>query len=599
MKHRIVPIGKLVIWMLLASISGNQIYAQDLSFEVNAPNSVRVGQQFKLVYTFNENASITQPDFGDFVYLGGPSRGQSSYTSIVNGKVTSENNFTFTYYLQAPGEKGSYTIPGAKATFKKKTYTSDAVSIEVVEGVQSAPRTVNSPSQPEGSSTDELFLELELDKRVVYKNEPVTARLVLYSTPNLQLSDLEYSSTPEFPGFFKEELDQPEGISSQNTKVGNKVYTVYTLQEVVLFPQKSGDIYIDPIQIRVSALQRVSDPFWGYNYQRVPVSRTSKKTKLTVKELPENPSASSSGGVGSFTLKSSLDPREIKVNDAVTYKLELTGKGNIKFINDINGKFPEAFEIIGPHREVSLNRDKKSGKLAFEYTAIAREPGIYNIEPFAFTYFDTQEKKFRTLRTDAYSVRVLEGDGTGEIIASSVSEAGVSIKKMGKDISYIEMESRLKPKDSFYFGRLWFYQTYLGSALLFLLVLVIRREQIRRSADAVRNRKRKAGRVVSKRLRKARKLLKNNNIEAYYNELERALWGYLADKMNMQISDLSVENVKAKMNRHEVEESLSEDFMEIIQHCQFARYSPGGMEAEMEGLFEKARILINKLDQKL
>ena len=237
MKKVINIAGTLVLVMLLLVVGGIRLHAQELKFDVSGPNSVPVGGQVTIKYSFNNDARLDQPDFGDFIYVGGPSRGQSSYTSIVNGKVSSETSFTYTYYLQAPEKTGTYTIPAAKATYQGKSYTCNSMTIEVHKGAQGSSSTTSTsarPSQPGTTSSEDLYLVLELDKTNPYSGEPVTASLVLYSDPKLPLSNLEFVNTPEFPGFYKEELDQPDDIPRQDVKVGNRTYTAYTLQQVVL-----------------------------------------------------------------------------------------------------------------------------------------------------------------------------------------------------------------------------------------------------------------------------------------------------------------------------------------------------------------------------
>jgi hypothetical protein len=602
---------------LLILILPGSLTAQPVSFTAEAPRVVRSNEQFQLNYTLNENVSdFTPPDFGEFRYLGGPSQGSSTSINIVNGRTTRISSFTFTYYIQAPSEAGKYTVPPATATYKRQTVSSNPLEIEVIATDKPATQTGSQnqvvPATQSSSETtasgEDIFVRLEFDKRTAYVGEQITAWVKLYVNPQINISGYDQQfKGPEFTGFFRQDVELPPLASLEREKVGDDIYHTGVLRKLVLFPQKSGEVYVEPFDLLVevqqltrSRPQSIFDEFFGSQYQRKRIELKSNRVKLNIQPLPGNQPDDFSGAVGSFTMSARVMSSEVKTNDAVTFKVDVNGKGNIKLIDKLGTNFPPTFDVFDPVKKTQLDAgsEGRSGRVSFEYTAIPRHAGIYDIPPFKLVYFDPALKEYKTLSTQSFSINVIKGeDDSTTLVAGDLSKK--TIELLGSDIRYIEPDTRLKSRNRFIFGTLWYFEIFITCLLVFIGILILRREQLKQSVDRAKYRNRKAGKVVSRRLKKASLMLKENNITAYYEELERALWGYLADKLTIPASELSAEKARSELNARELPEEISKEFISIIDACQYARYAPGGMESEMADLFERSKKIIGKLDQKI
>jgi hypothetical protein len=604
----------LVICTCLACIIAVPIrsYCQDISFQAEAPNVIRTGEQFQLNYTLNENVDeFTPPNFGDFRYLGGPSTGSSTSISMVNGRTTRTSTYTFTYYLQAPSKVGKYSLPPATAKFKRNDVKSNVLEIEVISGASSA-QTGTNPSvgtQGETATTpggENIYVRLEYDKKSAYVGEQITVWIKLYTQVNISGIDQQFKG-PEFVGFYQQDVDLPALTSLEKEKVGDDIYYTGVIKKMILFPQKAGEIAIEPFDMIVEIQkqsrrrsQSVFDDFFGPQYERSRVNLTSNRVKFNIKSLPGNQPAGYSGAVGKFQINGNANMLHVKTNDAITFSVAISGKGNLKLIDDLQSHFPPAFDVFDPVRKAQLDNGNmgKSGKVTFEYTAIPRHAGNFEIPPFSLVYFDPETEKYNTISTQSFDVVVDKGEGDSTtVIAGNLSKEDIEL--LGSDIRFIETRTSLHPRTSFIFGSIGFYSVYIISILLFILILIIRKERLKRSVDIGRYRNRKAGRIANKRLKKAYILLKSNNKKAFYDELEQALWTYLSDKLRIAFSELSKDRAEEEFKKREVPEQLATDFFSLISSCEYARFAPGGMESEMSELLNQSAKILNNLDQNL
>jgi hypothetical protein len=611
-KPIVIKMYQLRFWAILIILPALtcKLQAQNVSFTGEAPNAVHSGEQFQLTYTLNENVDdFTPPDFGSFQFLGGPSTGSSTSVQILNGHTSSSSSYTFTYYLQAPAA-GKYTLPPATATYKKSKIQSNSIEIEVVGNSQAAANAAlnnanqNPKESQEVSGNGDVFLRLEIDKKTAYVGEALTAEVKLYTKVQISGLGTQNYKGPDFVNFYKQEIPIQQ-ISFQRGKVGNDIYDVATLSKAIIFPQRGGEITIQPFDLVVEVQKQVRrrsqsifDDFFGSPYQRSQLSVKSQAVKIVVKPLPSNQPTDFKGAVGKFSINATANPTNIRTNDAVTFKITLSGKGNIKLLEGLKADFPPTFEVYEPIIKTNIENTGLSGSKVFEYTAIPRHAGRFSIPPFTISYFDVNEKSYKTISTQNFEINVDKGaNDSNTFVVNNLSKEDIAL--IGSDIRYIETKSDFKRKAGFFFGSFLFYLVFIAALLVFILTLIIRNEQIKRSADIVRMRNRKAGRVAGQRLKKAHQLMKSHNKEAFYEEIGRTLWGYLSDKLGIPVAELSKERIALELSHSGIDTVLTEQFFDLSELSEFARFAPGGIESNMSDIFEKAENLISKLDQNL
>ncbi|MFO7658433.1 MAG: BatD family protein [Bacteroidales bacterium] len=604
-------INRLYFLVLCALVSGIA-FGQDVEFKATAtPRVLEVGEQLRLEYMLNEDVSELEiPEFNGFQLLGGPMTGSSTSIQIINGKTTRSSQYTYTYYLRAI-EEGKLTIPPAKARYKGKSYESNTLVIEVI-GSGSAQQQTN-PSQkqaqqPAGtqqpaSQGEEVFVRLHVDKQSAYLGEQIVAWVKVYT--KLQLSGLgEGYKGPEFAGFYKQPVEIPQLTSLEPENINGQIYYTGLIQKIVLYPQKSGELSIEPFDLVVTTRQQVKsrsrsffDEFFGPTVQDVPRTLRSNLLKIKVKPLPDKPQ-SFSGAVGSFTLRSSVDKTELKTNEAITYRITISGKGNIKLVDEPNVSFPPNIEQFDP-KTILNQTNELSGSKTFEYVLIPRYAGEYNIPPFEFAFFDPAKGSFTILHTDAYTINVAKGeDDTTTVVVQGLSKE--DFRLLGKDILFIKNNPfKLQKQDNMIYGTPIFYLVYIVSLLLFVIIIILRRETIKRNADIVMVKNRKANKLARKRLKKAKEYLARNNRDPFYEEVMKALWGYLGDKLIIPVADLSREKSRELLQEKNVDEILISDFYTLLDSCEYARFAPDKVTSDMQKLYSDAVSLISRLEQKI
>ncbi len=588
--------------------------AQDVSFVAQAPNVVRTGEQFQLVYTVNENIDdFNPPDFGEFRYLSGPSTGSSTSISIVNGRTTRSSTYTFTYYLQAPSNSGKYNLGPASATYKRKQVQSNSISIEVVAGGNKPSQSASAGNQGtsgQGNASagtgNDIFVRLEVDKKSAYVGEQITAWVKLYTQVSISGIDQQFKG-PDFVGFYQQNVELPQLTSLEREKVGNDIYHTGIIRKVILTPQKAGELKIPSFDMLVEVQkqtrrrsQSIFDEFFNSPFDRVRMNLKSNPVTLHIKPLPPNQPANFSGAVGTFQISASSNLTEVSTNDAVTFKVTVSGRGNIKLIDKVTTNFPPTFDVFDPVKKVQTDASTqgKTGKVTFEYTAIPRHPGDFTIPAFSLAYFNPESQSYKNISTQPFEISVIKGEGDStSIVASNLSKEEIEL--LGSDIRYIETKTNFIKRGDFIFGSAWFYGVYIFAALLVLIILIVRRRQVLRNANLAKLRNRKAGKIASKRLKKVKKFLRAEDKNAFFDELEQAIWRYLADKLDIPFSELSRDKVVNDFKRFNISTEISEELFSILDTCQLIRYAPGEITEKMSDIYYTAAGLISKLDQKL
>ncbi len=582
--------------------------AQDVKFVASAPAVVEVGEQFQLTYTINKSASgLKVPSFANFNFLGGPTQYQNSSTQMVNGKISQAFELGFTYFLQA-ARVGNFTFPPAQITVAGKTYESNPVKIEVIKGSKPVPSSTgqnnNSSQAPTDYSGEDLFVRVLVDKTSVYLGEPVFATVKIFN--RLNLSQIANAVQPSFTGFYKNDIEVPPLNRLQRENVNGQIYGTGVIQRFVLYPQKTGQLVIDPYHLECVIQQAAKqqgngffDDFFGSSVENVNKTIESKPVRITVKPLPEPKPADFDGAVGDYYMKVSSTKTELKENDALTFRIEIGGTGNIKLLQSPKVNFPPDFDTYEPKITTNVDKGGNSGNRIFEYLTIPRHQGDFKIPSVKFTYFNPASGTYKSVSSDATDIHVLKGDST----ASTGVVTGLSkedVKYLGTDIRFIKTDSIvLRPIGETLASGYLFYLFFPFTLLIFAVLVIWRRKKIRENADLALVRNRRANKVALKRLKLAEKLLAGNRREDFYDELIRAVYGYLSDKLRIPLAELSLDNALAELNARKTDPQILQDLSEMVDRCQFARYAPVSEGYSMKDDYQKAAAIIRKLEQNL
>ncbi len=604
-----------VIFFLLLILTTVHAWADNkATLTADAPDVVVSGDQFRLTFTVNTQKvkdfrapSITK----GFDVLMGPSRSQQSSTQIINGKVSSSSSITYTYILMA-GDAGTYTIPAASIEANGEKIFSNAVTIKVLPPDQSASGSKGSQksSTQAGNqaasgriTSNDLFITATASKTTVHEQEAILLTYKVYTLVNLRQL---FGKMPDLKGFHTQEIELPQQKTFSLEHYKGRNYNTTVWSQYVLFPQQTGKLEIPSITFEgVVAIQTVSDDpfdafFNGGGYQEVKKKIVTPKLTINVQPLPAKP-ANFSGGVGEFTLASSINAKDVKTNDAVTIKLTISGSGNMKLISTPEVKFPEDFEVYDPKvtNNFEASRAGLSGTQTIEYLAIPRHAGNFTIPPVEFTYFDLKSNSYKTLKTEAYNINVAKGQGNADqVIADFTNKENVKV--LGQDIRFIKLgDTKLMPKGDVFFGTVGYYLWYIIPFVLFVGLVVFFRKQAAENANVAKVKTKKANKVATKRMKLAGKLLAENRKNEFYDEVLKALWGYISDKLSIPVSQLSKDNIEAELAKYGVADDVIKDFINALNECEFARYAPGDENEAMDKVYTTSVEAISKMENSI
>lgn len=617
--------------LIVALLMPMVLWAQTPNIAVISQSEVSVGEQFKIAFEANvDGKKFTAPSFNGFTVVGGPFNSTSSSVQIVNGSMSRTVKNTYSYVLRAERE-GEFTIGSASMIVDGETVNSEPFNIRVVEGSSSGTTTQSSASQgvqqgggqTRQSTTDpqvsgqDLFLKVIPSKRSAYVGEPVVLTYKLYT--RVPVSQLSVAKMPSYGGFWMKEANETNnnGQLRQSSEVINGIeYTTAEVQKVVLIPQKAGKLTIEPMSIECVAqiitqrnTQRsndpfdifFNDPFFTRSYTNVQKKVETPTLTFEAKSLPENGKpASFAGAVGNYNFSASLDMDEVDANEAVTLTVTVSGSGNIELVNPPAPVFPPDFEVYDPKivSSVEANSQGMSGTKKAEYLIIPRRAGDFNIAPLEFSYFNPAKGQYVTLSSSPMNIKVAKGEG------GDYNEGGVyannqeGIKYLGSDIRHIKTGvSKLQPMNSYFFGSTVYFIILAVLLLIFLVALALVKKRRQYKQDVVLVRNRQATKVAKGRLKNAYKYLKDQDQSHFYEEMSQALWGYISDKLGIERSVLSMDTVKEAMMSKGIDESLSNQFVDTLNTCEFARFAPGDAASKMEGLYEKGLDMIMKVEK--
>ncbi len=597
-----------VVWLLL--FAAVALKAQ-VEFTASAPKVVRVGEQFRLSFAVNERGKdFHWPSLDGFSVLSGPNVSSSSSVQIINGQMTQEQSFTYTYILMAQQE-GTFTIPSATIKVGRKDYSTPARQIEVVQGQQQAQAGGNN-QQNQGSQQStgtvngtDLYVSVDVDKRNLYQGEHLTATIKVYT--KVSLAGFEDIKFPAYTGFWSQDIETPQQIQLTRENVNGEIYEVGVFKKTLLFPQRSGELTIEPFDITMLVRQQVRsnnpfDDFFGGSYRTVKKNVKSKPITINVKPLPANKPADFNGAVGDMDMVAAIDKTDIAANEAVNLRIRISGNGNMKLIKPLKVDFPPDLDVYDPKTTLKTDAGTNgvTGSVSFNYLIIPRFAGTYRIPPVKFTYFDTKTKTYQTHTSDEFEINVTRGENS-EAQSSGVVQ-GVSkedVRFLGQDIRFIKTNYELYKKKDFLFGSKEYYLIIFGSLALFIVILAIQRNRIKQNANQAKMKNRKAGKVSQKRLKKAALHMKNNEDALFYEEILKAMWGFLSDKLSIPVSNLSKDNVEGILKSHSVDTEAINELMELLNSCEFARYAPSAVSGGTADIYKKAGNIISNLNQKI
>ena len=596
--------------------------AQDVEFKASAPAQVIVGKPFQLTYSVNQRAKdLRAPEFTDFDYIAGPYTSQSSSTSFVNGKRTSSFTLTYTYTLMASKE-GTFTIPPATIKVDGEQYTSNGVRISVLppdqpSNASAASQTASNSGSGQTAKGDQtsnstsdlssnIFMRTLVSKTKVHEQEAILLSYKLYFA-GVDVAQLTNNTRlPEFKGFLKQELEIGE-IQTELEHYNGRNYQTAVLYRTLLFPQRSGDITIDPAQfealLRVqnrAQVRSIFDDFFN-SYTTATKALTSPGVTIHVSALPAGKPMGFSGGVGQFNISSAISSTDLQANEAVTLTLTIQGAGNMKLLKTPAVDWPEGFEVYDPKVTNNFRNSTSgvSGTKTIEYLAIPRAGGTYAIPPIQFSYYDTQADDYKTLTTPEYTLHIARSanEETNATVVNNFVQKE-DIQQLGSDIRYIyanELPEFKIRQSTVTFGTLAFWLCYLVPALLAALLFIIFRKKIKENADITRVRYKKANKVAQRRLKTAEQLLKADNKTAFFEEIERAAWTYLSDRLSIPTAQLNKENIAQILAAKGVAEALIKDVLHVLSTAEFARYAPTSDHA-MQDIYNDTTKIINQLE---
>lgn len=586
--------------------------ADEVEVAVSGPSETAVGESFRVVYTINARPDqFLAPSFEPFRVRSGPGQSTSSSTQIINNRVTTSISISYTYILEATTE-GNFTIDGANIKVDGESYQSDALQIKVnprgdrpqqTEPQREESRDITAPGK------DDIFIRAEVDNGRPYQGEQVIITYKLFT--RLDITNYTIERLPSFQGFWT------ENISDQQARLSNELinginYRVAEIRRVAIFPQRAGTLNIDPmvvdmgVRVRRTEQQRrgsMLEEFFGRSpfdsFQTIQHQVSSNAVSLEVKPLPiENRPANFNGLVGSFDLVTRLQPEVLEVNDAANLILTISGRGNMGMVEVPEIGFPPTLDVFDPQMDEDIRKERNgiAGSRTYDYLLIPRSGGTITIPEFGFSYFDPEQNRYITRSSGPFELIVSGGEYVnGQLIRQE------DISLLTEEIRYINTQSvNFRPKGTLFFNSRMFYLLIISPLLLLGMFLILYRRSLQLRNDKAALRTRKAQKLARKRLQQARKHLNENSNQAFFDEIFRALWGYVSDRLNIPISALNKQNVAAAFREKNVSEHLAEEFLKSLSECEYARFAPpAAMKDPMQETYDRALQTIVTIEKEI
>lgn len=605
----------LLIFLTVATVSHAQ------TFKASAPDQVVEGENFRVQYvvTDGEPSSFRGPKFDSegFELLAGPYTSSYSSYQMVNGKTSSTSSVTYTYTLCAT-KKGKFTIPAASVSVGGKTLTSNTLTISVTQGSgnsgaasggnrRNQAQSAEQNTQDAGNSISgkDLYMTATASKTKVHEQEAILLTYQVYYTVNL--TSLK-PNMPDLKGFHVQEVPLPRTKEPKQVTVGGRTYNNVLWSQYVVFPQQTGKLVIPEVTFEATVAQRVRsldpwDAFFnsGSAYSEVTKNLKTPSITINVEPLPTKP-ANYSGAVGKFSMKSELTPKQIKTGEALSLKLTVSGVGNMKLIKTPDVNVPKDFEVYDPKvtDNTEITRNGMEGSKTFEYVYVPRNPGHYTIPPVEFCYYDLESNSYKVLQSESFELDIEKGKNSGNGGVSSYANKE-DVEELNSDIHYIKMGDVKLQKDESdtFFGSLSYVLEYLIPFILFAILVFIFRKQAIANANVVQMKIKKANKMARKRLRTAKKLMEENKKEAFYDEIMRALYGYVSDKLSIPVAQLNKDNIREKLEEKNLDADLTNRVIQALDECEFARFAPADSSNTLEKFYEQVITLIEQVENSI
>lgn len=605
----------LLIFLTVATVSHAQ------TFKASAPDQVVEGENFRVQYvvTDGEPSSFRGPKFDSegFELLAGPYTSSYSSYQMVNGKTSSTSSVTYTYTLCAT-KKGKFTIPAASVSVGGKTLTSNTLTISVAQGSGNSGAASGGNRRNQAQSTEQntqdagnsisgkdLYMTATASKTKVHEQEAILLTYQVYYTVNL--TSLK-PNMPDLKGFHVQEVPLPRTKEPKQVTVGGRTYNNVLWSQYVVFPQQTGKLVIPEVTFEATVAQRVRsldpwDAFFnsGSAYSEVTKNLKTPSITINVEPLPTKP-ANYSGAVGKFSMKSELTPKQIKTGEALTLKLTVSGVGNMKLIKTPDVNVPKDFEVYDPKvtDNTEITRNGMEGSKTFEYVYVPRNPGHYTIPPVEFCYYDLESNSYKVLQSESFELDIEKGKNSGNGGVSSYANKE-DVEELNSDIHYIKMGDVKLQKDESdtFFGSLSYVLEYLIPFILFAILVFIFRKQAIANANVVQMKIKKANKMARKRLRTAKKLMEENKKEAFYDEIMRALYGYVSDKLSIPVAQLNKDNIREKLEEKNLDADLTNRVIQALDECEFARFAPADSSNTLEKFYEQVITLIEQVENSI
>ena len=574
----------------------------------DAPAEVAVGEQFRLTYTVNTqnvNGFRVGTIPAELEVLMGPSTSSQSSFQMVNGHTSSSSSITYTYIICA-NKAGTYSIPAAHISVGGKTIASNQLRIKVSgasrQGAQGQQGQGEGGLRPAGSriSGSDLFIKVSANKRRVHEQEPILLTYKVYTL--VDLTSLK-GNMPDLKGFHTQEVQLPQQKSYKIETVNGRPYRTVTWSQYVMFPQITGKLEIPSITFDGIVIQqnRDVDPFeaffnGGSGYVEVKKKIKAPGLTIQVDPLPARP-AGFSGGVGSFTISAQLNKTDIKANNPVTLRVIVSGRGNLKLIKKPEVKFPKDFDTYDAKvtDKTKLTSNGVEGNMVYDFLAVPRNQGKYEIPPIEFVYYDTEANAYKTVKTQAFTLNVAKGSGSASV---SDYTGDAADDQLNKDIRGIKTgDADVHDIGDFFFGSTSYWVAMCVLAAIFVSLFVVFRHRAIANANIDRMRGKKANKVATKRLKKANRLMLDGKASLFYDEVLRALWGYVGDKLSIPVEKLSRENISQRLAERSVGDETIALFIGALDECEFERYAPGDVKGNMSKTFEAAMTAIMRIEE--
>lgn len=590
---------------------------------VKAPAVVAADEQFTVSFTIDGEKAPKEFAWSpgdDFQLVWGPQKGTSSSIQIINGKTTRSSQTTYTYVL-LPRATGRFTLAPAVANFgKDKEVASQSVTIEVVSngdasqaGQSSSAAAGSAAGASQAAATGaipdkDIFLRFALSKTDVVLGEPITATLKLYQRVNI--AGFENVKLPTFNGFWSQEVQAPTNIEFHRESVDDKIYNAALIRSYVIIPQQTGTLVIEPAEmvclVNVRRELRSSNPldiFFQDDYQTLRKRVTSTSYKVRVSSLPGGAPAGFGGGVGNFTLSARLSKDSLKAHDAASLLVTVSGRGNVSLLEAPKIAFPPDFEVYDTKVTENVTAGGTQGSKTFEYPFIPRSHGEFTLGPVTYSYYDTGTRSYQTLQSQPLELSVARGEG-GESVQTVSTAPTASLRKgvkdLGTDIRFVATrQPRLVEEGHFFLGSGWFWTLFLLLAAATAGTYFAVRGYAARRADVVGEKNRRATKMARARLKQAGEFLSKNLYTAFYEELHKALLGFISDKLNMDQADLNKDNIAQALLAGGVPQDQTDAFTGLLDACEFARYAPDAGHEAMDAHYQEALKVISSIDAKM